>query len=321
MSSPAPSGGAASGVRSRSSTAGAGVPAGPSSGHLAGPEQVRHGRPEVVVPVADRIGLVQHGGDPGVLALLAALLVGLGVRAARHGRRRHDDVAGVGRHRERRDPRGAVDHGPRLAAVRGQHPQRRLRVAVLRRAGIGPGGGEQQRAVRRPGGGGLAGGAAGQPVRRPLAGRVDLPQRRLPLLLLRVQGLHRDRQARAVGRQGQAADPRQGHEVGQPVERGRARGVVGGLLGRSCGLAHRGLLLTCGGGRPHRSEPTARRAPGPRASGERHEAAELAGGGVARQVGDEVHRHLGSRQPGGGEGRGRARRAAARHRRRPGRGR
>ena len=84
-------------------------------GQLTGPEEVRDGRTQVVVPVPDRIGLVQDRGDAGVLALRAPLLVGLGVGCPGHRRRGHHHVRAVGGDREPGDARraGSGPRGPR----------------------------------------------------------------------------------------------------------------------------------------------------------------------------------------------------------------
>jgi hypothetical protein len=201
------------------------VPAGPPDvrlRHLAGidREQPRLVGPQVVIPEPDRRGLVQDSGDPGVCALLAQLSV---VAVARGGqdRRADDDAAGVPGHLGGHHAAGRRGHHPRLAAGRGEQPQRGdlTGIAVLGLDGVGPPGGEQQRPVGQEARGALALGGPGQPPGR-AALRVDPPDAGQVLLLVGAQRLHRRGQPGPVGRQPQRRHPRHRHEVPQVIKGG-----------------------------------------------------------------------------------------------------
>ena len=221
------------------------VPASPSDVsflHLVGVDGEQPGlvRPQVVVPVPDRRGLVQDGADPGVLALLAQPRVVLGcvpARGAGHGganpraplaprsgqhRRADHDPAGVPGHLGGRDAAGQGRHDPGLAAGRGKQPQRGDVAGVDVRsgvfpAGIGAPGGEQQRPVGQETRAALALGRAGQPPGR-AALDVDAPDAGQVLLLVGAQRLHGRGQPGPVRRQPQRRHPRYRHEVTQVME-------------------------------------------------------------------------------------------------------
>ena len=131
---------------------------------------------QVVIPVPDRRGLVQDRGDPGVLALLAALrvLVRPG-RPRQHRGHEHQAWRAAGGD----DPADTARRGGDPAGVatgHGQQPQRGLGAVLLpavllvrgRGRRVGPPGGEQQGAIgqerravlalRRPGQPGRLGG-------------------------------------------------------------------------------------------------------------------------------------------------------------------
>ena len=181
-----------------------------------GREQPRLPRPQVVVPVADRVGLEQQRADPGVGAGLVAALVGLQVVGPRVDVGAVHHRAGVAGHPQQVDPGRGGGHRAGLAAAGRQQPQAghlAVRLGVGGGLGVLAGRGEQQRPVGQEGGVGLAGGGAGQPPRGRLAVRVELPQGAAELLAVRGRGGHRGHQAAAVGGEGQAGHPRKAQVV------------------------------------------------------------------------------------------------------------
>ena len=141
--------------------------AGPARGTAAVP------RTEVVVPVPDRIGLEQLGGDPGLLAglvLARVLLEGRRCRgdaatprtrsSARRGRRAMPSTPAGGSASRRASP-------PPAGRSHSARPVVALVGAGGLGLGVGAGRGEQHRPVGEEGGVGLALGRAGQPPGRP----------------------------------------------------------------------------------------------------------------------------------------------------------
>ena len=201
---------------------GGGVPVGVQAAR----QQARPARAEVVVPVPDRVLLVEDRGDLAVLAGLAALGVGLGV-LARGGQRvgEQEDVAGAARDDEAGEPARAARDDAGLAAAGRQRPQRPAGLVVLGgHVGVGPGRGEQQRAVRGELAELLALRRAGEAPGGAGAGRVHLPQGGDEPVGLGVERLQPGDEPRAVRGQRQTTHPGQGLEGVEVVERAAAAG-------------------------------------------------------------------------------------------------
>ena len=187
-----------------------------------GGEQVRRGRAEVAVPVADRVGGVQDRGDLLLLALLAATLVVGGVGGTGQHVRGEQHHGRVRRGPQAAEPGRPGGDQPRLRTVGGEQPERghRLLVAV---GLFGIGARREKEQVARGGerGGGLPLGAAGQSPGRGVARRVDLPQRRAVPGAGGVEGRDRGDQAGAVRGERQPGRTRQ-REVGVEIVEGIA---------------------------------------------------------------------------------------------------
>jgi hypothetical protein len=199
------------------------------AGRRGGREQPRLPRPQVMVPVADRVGLEQQGGDPGVAAGRLAALVGLQVVGPGVDAAAVDHGAGVAGHPDKVDPGRGAGHRAGLAAAGRQQPQPRhlaVRLGVAGGLGVVAAGGEQQRPVGQEGGAALARGRPGEPPGGGPARRVELPQGGGELLAVRRRGGHRGHQPAAVRGQGQPGHPGQA-EVAVEVEGRLGRGVVG----------------------------------------------------------------------------------------------
>ena len=173
-----------------------------------GEEDVRLVRTEVVIPVPDRVTLVQDRRHAGVLARLPALLVILDRVRARQRRRREGHVSRLASHRDVTHIAAAAHHLARLARLWKQ-PQRGAVLGILVRLGlrVRPAGGKQQPAVREECRVRLAGRRAGQPARGPLAAWVDLPQRGGEALPVRCPLGDGGHQPDAVRREGKSAEP------------------------------------------------------------------------------------------------------------------
>ena len=222
-------------VRSSASTRGA------SSSRRLGDEVAAVARPEVVIPVPDRVA--SRTAAPTRRRPCGPS----GARGRRRNRRRRDAAArtaaiapGIASDRDPGDPTRRRQQEPRLAARRGEVPQRRRRLLVrlvVRLVGrlgvrVGAGGGEQQRPIGQELGVALADGGPGQPARRRLPGRIHLPQRGAEVLAVGAEGRHRHDQARSVGRQPQPGESRKGDEMveiegfGHGPKFGRPRGAT-----------------------------------------------------------------------------------------------
>ena len=147
-------------------------------GRRVGHEQPRLARPEVVVPIAQRVGLVEAGLHAGIRARLVAFAVRAEVADARVEVGNEPDRARVPRHDEPVDPGRRGEQQACLTTLDRELPQggRRLVRRVLG-VGIGARRREQQGTVGQEVRAALAGGRSGQPTRRRLAGRVELPDR------------------------------------------------------------------------------------------------------------------------------------------------
>ena len=172
-----------------------------------GEQHVRFVRPEVVVPVPDRVALVQDRRHSGVLARLSAFLVVLDRVRARQRRSGEGHVSGLAGYRDVPHVAPATRHLARLARLR-KKPQCGAILGVLVRLGlrVRPAGGEQQPTVWQERRVRLARCRAGQPVRGPLAAGVDLPEGRgeaLPVGSPLRDGGH---EPDAVGGEGKSAE-------------------------------------------------------------------------------------------------------------------
>ncbi len=194
-------------ARVRGQVAHGGQPSVADRGGL-GEQDVRLVRPEVVVPVSDRVALVQDRRHSGVLARLSPLLVVLDRVRARQRRRGERDVSRVAGHGDVAHRATAPRHLARLACLWKQ-PQRRAVLGVLVRLGlrIRAARGEQQPAVREERRVRLAGRRAGQPARGSLAARIDLPQRGGEALPVRCPRRHGGHEPDAVRGEGKSAEP------------------------------------------------------------------------------------------------------------------
>ena len=171
---------------------------------------------EPVIPISNRAFLKQQRPDAGVLASLHSGRVVLEIRRRRMDEHAERDRIGVPCRRNRPDPTFGSQEQPRLAAVGRQQPEPvdlvvrvRLRVRVRAR------GSKEERAVASEGRVRLTGWGDGQPPGRPLAQRIDLPDRpHHGFSVGRFSG-DRDGEPAAVGRQAQTRQPR-GLEV--PIE-------------------------------------------------------------------------------------------------------
>ena len=158
-----------------------------------------------MVPEADRVILEQQCADLGVRSRLGPGGIVFEVLCGRVQQGAEGDGVGVSGGRDALDPAVGREQEVRLAAFRRQRPEGRdLLVRIRFRVRIGPGGGEQQRAVARESGRRFARARARQPARRDLARGVDLPQGRPHLVGLGAEARDRDDQAPAIGRQLQA---------------------------------------------------------------------------------------------------------------------
>jgi len=149
------------------------------SGYLAKKMHVRPRRPEVVVPVAHRVGVVKNGGDPGVLARLAVRRIGLVVALARVHAGDECDIAASRRYRHRRYVGRPSQDQAGFASTWRQQPQRRDSLAVGRGILFGirisSGRCEQQATIREKASGGLAVRAARETSRHGCPGRGRSP--------------------------------------------------------------------------------------------------------------------------------------------------
>jgi len=164
-------------------------------------EQVRCGRAEVVVPVPDRVALVQDRADLRVLADRAQALVVLGIRRRGQQVRGEDDGSRRAGRLHAGDAAGVDGDHASLAAAGGQDPERGgvgclLGVLGLR---VRARGREQEVAVGGERRAGLALGAAGEPTGRAGARREDLPQRGVRLRAVVVERGDLGDQPRPVG--------------------------------------------------------------------------------------------------------------------------
>ena len=204
---------------------------------------------------------MQDRGDAGVLALLAPLLVGLGVRRRRASSRRPRPRRRCRRRRRtRRCPPGRVE---RPAGPRRRRPAGSTAPASGRRPPSRPGSGRAEVNSSEPSGSpgrrGLPGRAAGQPPRRPLA-RPGRP----PTAPTATSSSPRRGSATETASRVPSADR------ARPPSRGSATKSASRWNGlgaawtacRQGGLAHRRLSLARAGGRAHRSERTWARAAG-----------------------------------------------------------
>ncbi|BBE21219.1 hypothetical protein MN0502_01020 [Arthrobacter sp. MN05-02] len=169
-------------------------------------------RPEVGVPVAHRVAVVQDGSDSCLLAHLAALGVVLLVRGTGQRVRGDDhDVGRVGRGHACDTAVAGQEQG-RLTAHGRKTPQRGtlLAVRVLR---VGACRGEEQVAAGEEHGARLPCRALREAPRGLLARRVDLPQCGPIGGLLGVEGRDGRHEARARPVEDEAAEARQGDEV------------------------------------------------------------------------------------------------------------
>ena len=142
-------------------------------------ESVRHG-PQVVVPVPDRVAVVEDGGHLAFAAGLAFGGVGLVVRGADVGRGADDHRAGTGRGDDPAEPAGAARHRMGLPALGGQQPDHTVVLVRFRLVGAGHGSfrAEQEIPVRGEGAETLALLRTGQAPRGSLALGVEFPPRR-----------------------------------------------------------------------------------------------------------------------------------------------
>src|SRR5687767_3621531 len=83
-----------------------------------------------MIPVPDRVGLEEQCRYAGVLAGLLARTVGVEIGDIGMQRRQQQDRAGIASDRDARDPARRRQEEPRLAARRGEVPQRRWWLLV-----------------------------------------------------------------------------------------------------------------------------------------------------------------------------------------------
>ena len=206
------------------------VPAGPPDLrflHLVGVDGEQPGLvgPQVVIPEPDRRGLVQDGGDPGVLALLAQPGVVRGAVAVARGRPGRPGRAPTTMPPASLATSAAVTPPGSAATTRASPPAAGSSQSAATspasgsglRGRVGTPGGEQQRSVRQEAGAALALGGPGQPGGPGRPG-VDPPDAGQVLLLVGTQRLHRRREPGPVRGQPQRRHPRHRHEVAEIME-------------------------------------------------------------------------------------------------------